>query len=385
MFNKNIIDVILCCVILVPLLKGFIFKFSSKSHKERVFSVQCSISLLLAILCSININKGIFINQDSEIYSFIYSKVPSIIRSLVNNTPFIIYIIFIPIVALSLYKVFQILFLIINKISFNPILEGLDKLMGNGLGGRILGLIFEIPKSFVNIIVCCIIISVVNIFGGVNSIGTYIDNSHVYGYVNSKIISPITKSAVASSLPKILKDSFKINVDEKLLQGNVESKDVIIYYNGVTLDEAIKSNENIDGFSRELVKELSTDMYKAEKIYKWITENLTYDYDKAKEITDNNYSSKSGTIEAFNSKKGICFDYATLYVTMCKTNNIPVRLVTGKGFDGESWVNHSWNQVYIEDIDYWIDVDCTFGLSGNYFNNLRFKIDHKEESIAGQW
>lgn len=385
---ENILDVFLVCLMVFPILKGFICKFSSKSYKERVFSVQCSLSFLLCILCSVMVNKNIFIEQKEGIYSTIYSNIPKVILELVNNAPFIIYVIFIPTVALFLYKVFQITFVFINKIFFDPILESLDKHIGDGVGGRVLGAVFEIPKAVVNLIVCCLIISAINLFTTSSISNDYISNSKIYNYVNGEILSPITTSNIAKSLPNLLNNSFKVNIDESLAKnnGNIEeSKNVIIYYNGVTLDQAIKSNESLESFARELVNKEVTSIDKAEKIYSWITKNITYDYDKAEDIINNNYSKNSGAITAFNSRKGICFDYASLYVTMCKANNIPVRLITGMGFDGEQWVNHSWNQVYIKEIDNWIDVDCTFGISGNYFNNLRFKIDHKEGKVAGEW
>ena len=70
---------------------------------------------------------------------------------------------------------------------------------------------------------------------------------------------------------------------------------------------------------------------------------------------------------------------------MCKDNNIKVRIITGKGFNGNSWVSHAWNQVYVEEEKRWINVDATFLIGGDYFDSKRFVIDHKEESIAGEW
>ena len=102
-------------------------------------------------------------------------------------------------------------------------------------------------------------------------------------------------------------------------------------------------------------------------------------------ILNNDFRIGSGAIETFETKKGICFDYACLYVAMCRANNIKVRLITGEGFNGVSWVGHAWNQVYVAKENRWINVDTTFSKGGNYFDTQRFNIDHKTSEIAGEW
>ena len=166
---------------------------------------------------------------------------------------------------------------------------------------------------------------------------------------------------------------------------NENNRNVIIYYNGITIDEGIKSNEDIDSFAVSLTRKATNDYQKAKLIYNWIGKEIKYDSDKAKMIINNNFKTQSGAISTFNTRKGICFDYACLYVAMCRANNIKVRIITGKGFNGETWVSHAWNQVYISEQNRWINVDTTFSIGGNYFDSNRFKTDHIQDSIAGEW
>ena len=93
----------------------------------------------------------------------------------------------------------------------------------------------------------------------------------------------------------------------------------------------------------------------------------------------------SGSITAWHSGKGICFDYACLYVSMARAAGLKVRLVTGEAFDGNSYGSHAWNQVYLSDERRWINVDTTFYISGDYFDSNLFEEDHIEEEIAGEW
>ncbi len=120
-------------------------------------------------------------------------------------------------------------------------------------------------------------------------------------------------------------------------------------------------------------------------IYKWISENIYYDYDKANRITKKLNNIKSGSIIAFDSRKGICFDYSCLFVSMCRAVNLRVRLITGLANSGLSWGDHSWNEVYSSEENRWIKVDTTFGKAANYFDNPGFGNDHSDREMQQQW
>ena len=160
---------------------------------------------------------------------------------------------------------------------------------------------------------------------------------------------------------------------------------VIVYYNGVTLEDGIKSNEDIDNKALEIVNNSKSDREKARKIYTWVGSNIEYDFDKADKVLDEDNVTNSGAIEAFNTRKGICFDYSCLYTAMAKKANLKTRIVTGDAFDGTNYGPHAWNQVYLADEGQWINVDATFYLAGDYFDNSDFNDDHLNPQIAGEW
>ncbi|WP_300385872.1 transglutaminase-like domain-containing protein [Clostridium sp.] len=160
---------------------------------------------------------------------------------------------------------------------------------------------------------------------------------------------------------------------------------VIVYYNGVTLEDGIKSNEDIDNKALEIVNNSKNDREKARKIYTWVGSNIEYDFDKAEKVLDEDSVTNSGAMEAFSTKKGICFDYSCLYTAMAKKVNLKTRILTGDAFDGKNYGPHAWNQVFLEDEDKWINVDATFYLAGDYFDNLDFNDDHLNPQIAGEW
>ncbi len=111
--------------------------------------------------------------------------------------------------------------------------------------------------------------------------------------------------------------------------------------------------------SYDLCADLTSDAEKVERIADYITNLLSYDYDKA-ETVGKGYI--PDTEEILKTKKGICFDYAALFAVMLRTQNIPVRLVIG--YIQPDHLYHAWNQVYID--GEWIWKDLTFGSSSPY-------------------
>lgn len=173
----------------------------------------------------------------------------------------------------------------------------------------------------------------------------------------------------------------------KIKSGLVEdiSKSTIIYYNGVTLEQGIKSNSEIDKKAKEITEGDKTDREKAKSIYNWVGSNIKYDYNKADMVMSSNNVKNSGAIPAFKEREGICFDYACLYVAMCRAVGLNVRMVMGDAYNGEEYISHAWNEVYLKDQNKWIKVDSTFYIAGNYFDNKNFDKDHRQKNIAGEW
>jgi transglutaminase-like putative cysteine protease len=221
------------------------------------------------------------------------------------------------------------------------------------------------------------------------------NESAAYQIVYKDAVSPALNSNIAKKIPVLVNDSFgraaqmiPIVGDGANSPGTQLIKDyprVITYFNGVTLDEAIKSNAQIDETARKVVGNEQNSTKKAYLLYKWVSQNITYDYQKAALIDKNTSGVSSGSIMAFNTRRGICFDYSSLYISMCRATGLKVRLITGLGYSGVAWGDHAWNQVYSTEEGRWINVDATFGSNGNYFDKRDFTVDHKYAEVQGEW
>lgn len=162
-------------------------------------------------------------------------------------------------------------------------------------------------------------------------------------------------------------------------------KNSVVYYNGVTIDDAVKSNKEIDDKAKELTSKVHSDRDKARKIYIWIGNNIEYDNDKAVKVVNTPSFVESGAIVTYETRKGICFDYACLYTAMCKAVGLKSRVIVGEAFSGNEYVSHAWNEAYLEDEKKWINVDATFYNGGDFFDSDNFNNYHIKSSVAGEF
>ena len=107
------------------------------------------------------------------------------------------------------------------------------------------------------------------------------------------------------------------------------------------------ANSNVVKKAKEIVGSKSKELDKVAAVYDYVVNNFSYDYDKAKTV-------KSGYVpnpdSILSSKKGICLDYASVMVSMLRSQDVPTKLVVG--YAGDTY--HAWINVYVKDVG-WLD------------------------------
>jgi hypothetical protein len=380
----NAISIILIVAFFYPILRGYILNFSSIGLKKDITSSEGDIGFIVAIISGLFFLRKIFVQHDYGIYNIIYNALPKIITAKLEDNPYLLYLIVLPIIVLLLYEFIKLFFYLINMAIIFPFLDVLEKALENKSNSvkRFISSIFEIPRALCYVILLTVLFNIAAFMNLDTKLNDYLTGSTIYNYICKDVIVPIANSKLARQIPNIINNSIKIEVKEAAKSVGGSDK-TIIYYNGITLEEGIQSNETIDSHARRLVAGASSENEKAKKIYEWIGKNLDYDDEKARKILNNDFSVKSGAIAAYDEKKGICFDYTCLYIAMCRAVSLDVRMITGEGFNGVSWISHAWNQVLVD--GKWINVDTTFYKGGDYYNSSRFGIDHRNSAIAGEW
>lgn len=147
------------------------------------------------------------------------------------------------------------------------------------------------------------------------------------------------------------------------------------------------SKSNAVAKGEALAKSANSQLGVVENVYNFVVDNLTYDTQKAKTVSSG-YLPNVDSVLA--SKKGICFDYASLMAAMLRSQGIPTRLEVGYVSGG---TYHSWISVYINGVG-WVDnliyfdgknwkmMDPTFASSGKQNSDvMKFIGDGKNYSM----
>lgn len=134
-----------------------------------------------------------------------------------------------------------------------------------------------------------------------------------------------------------------------------------------TTDVQFTSGDDVCKKAAELCKDAKTDMDKVTAIYNYIAGHYTYDTKLASDITSGKVSKYiPDTAATLNSNKGICYDLASLFAAMCRSQNIPCTLT--KGYAGSSY--HAWNKVNIS--GNWYQIDMTYAVTKRVINETTF-------------
>lgn len=112
----------------------------------------------------------------------------------------------------------------------------------------------------------------------------------------------------------------------------------------------------------EICESLTDTSSKITAIYNYVHDNISYDYEFAANVSSGKiktYTPKA--TEILSSHKGICYDFATLFAAMCRSQNIPCRIK--KGYYQS--IYHAWDEVYIDDS--WYKIDTTTSINKDIF------------------
>lgn len=130
-----------------------------------------------------------------------------------------------------------------------------------------------------------------------------------------------------------------------------------------TADVQFTSGNAVSKKAAELCKDAKTDAEKITAIYNYIAGHYTYDTKLANNITSGKVSKYiPDTAATLDSNKGICYDLASLFAAMCRSQNIPCSLT--KGYAGSSY--HAWNKVNVDDS--WYQIDLTYAVTRRVLN-----------------
>ena len=381
--NKvNIITVLMVCLFAVPILAGIIRPLTYDRIHRSFSSLLGNLLFLASVILSVYVT-GVILSSESVMTS-LYKVIPALQSAVENHYIWVFIILFIALL-LIIDGVFNLLAIPVYRYVFTALADRIASAANhmNGCVKRIIGGLWQLPKSLWLVLVFSILLSLFSGYFNSSPIAEYAGSSTTYQLVQENVVQPLLNTSAVKNIQVIFNRSFQTAEDEF---SDIADKYLVRYFNGVTLDEAVQSSPDIDARAKEIVGSETDDRQKAYLIYQWITENVTYDNGKAAIISTDPSSVSSGAIVAYNTRTGVCFDFSCLYVAMCRAVDLNVRFLTGLGYTGAEWGDHAWNQAYDSNQGIWINVDTTFGSSGiNYFDKASFYMDHRDGVIHGEW
>ncbi|QIB68766.1 transglutaminase domain-containing protein [Aminipila butyrica] len=391
----NLITLLISAFFFMPLLTGLLHPISGSRIQQAFLSLLNSLLFILGLILAFQFTDGLFTGAGGKLFTLIQSLAPGFQNWLTRYQHDIAARVLALFVVLAVMLwLLELLTLPLHRWLLQPLstraVRTFDRL-GDWTKG-FLSLIWQLPKSVCLVLVLTLLLHFYTGFINNPTANQYIQRSAAYQLMDTRLLQPLLRTEAVQQLPVLFNDSFK-KAEEDFARrsedggnSNYWKVPVIKYFNGMTLDEAIRSNEAIDAKAREIVGTATEDREKAYLLYQWVSQSIQYDKAKAALIVDNASHLESGSIVTFEQREGICFDYACLYISMCQATDLQVRFVTGLGYNGSSWGDHAWNQVYDSQSQRWLDVDTTFGHSGyNYFDTAAFSTDHKYQVVQGQW
>lgn len=167
-----------------------------------------------------------------------------------------------------------------------------------------------------------------------------------------------------SSLAEKKGDKFVVSIEK-----HIKTNDKQVRYDTNLIKETItkylsatpkieSNNQYIIAKAEELTKDCETDYDKMKNIFEYVNMYLTYD-------TSSTYRNK-GALSALLTGRGVCEEYVTLFISLCRACDIPARAVTGYHADplvlGQKTESismyHTWPEVYIEGQG-WVPLEIT--------------------------
>lgn len=119
----------------------------------------------------------------------------------------------------------------------------------------------------------------------------------------------------------------------------------------LTNGQATLWNTSTVELADEICADCDTDEEKVKAIYEWMIYNFEYDYECEPLIQYFNVR------KTLSTRKGICYDFALLFASLCRSQNIPCYIVDGDKRDNAQY-HHTWNRVYFDSS--WWNIDVTF-------------------------
>lgn len=184
------------------------------------------------------------------------------------------------------------------------------------LTGAVIGTIIGSVRGM---IVIAVLFMIVSLYPG-SMFSRYVEASPIYMQGAKSVIEPLSGTFIKDKLPV-----FTQAVQKEL--GSILQRKYEVIDHNIPAD--------IEQAAQEIVKGKSTDEAKAKALYDWVGTRIQYDYGKVDDYEQKGIWHEQTPQNTFDTRKGVCIDYARLYAVMARSQGLDVKVVTGLGYNGQ--------------------------------------------------
>ena len=127
------------------------------------------------------------------------------------------------------------------------------------------------------------------------------------------------------------------------------------------------NDPRIIALAKSITKDATTTYDKAEAIFNWVRDNLSYSF---------YYNTKYGAVNTLLKKEGNCVDHSHLLIALARAAGIPAKYEHGTCTFTSGTYGHVWAQLWVD--GKWYNADAisyrnTFGVINNWNTNTVVK------------
>jgi len=285
--NVNIITLLIILVSVYPVIHGFVTGLTRDRIHEIIVNTGSNVIAIFAIIFAVFAAKWLFSGGGKSLVDKISQHIPANIVERLNGYQTLIYLLLVPILFLIFYNLIKFFMSRISMFN-NKSQENLaDRIYikirkFSSFTKHTSAGILQIPHGLFNAFLITFILYLFTYTFNVPVVSSQISQSGLYKVICENTVTPLANSRIGKELPVLLADSFRLatmpspdsspiispqELASRLTGGRLK---IIERYNGVTLDEALKSNSVIDAKAREIVSGKNDSKNKAHAIYYWM-------------------------------------------------------------------------------------------------------------------
>ncbi|MES2518047.1 MAG: transglutaminase family protein [Bacteroidota bacterium] len=167
----------------------------------------------------------------------------------------------------------------------------------------------------------------------------------LYGNLCQRLSSPVGKFSINTSAIVETKDQLDVNFEADFVSIENLPDDILIYL----LSSRYCEIDKLFDLANEITQNLPWGYAQVDAIRQWVKDNILFEYGHS--------SSSTSAFDVSQSRIGVCRDFTHLCMALCRSLNIPARMVVGYLYELKPMDLHAWFEAYIG--DQWYTFDAT--------------------------